>query len=330
MARLSVEFSTLALRNPILSASGTFGHGLEMQHIVPPSLLGGLVSKTVTLKPRPGNPLPRICETEAGFLNSIGLENRGVEAYRRDVLPQMARAGTCVITNIGGEKVEEFEELARMLDGESAIAAFEVNLSCPNVQEGKLPFATDPKMAARVIEKVRAATKKPVLAKLSPNVSRLSELAIAVEAGGAHGISAVNTVLGMKIDWRTRAPGLYTVQGGYSGVAIKPIALRCAWECARSVKIPVMGCGGIGSAADVLEFLVAGCSAVQVGTASFSDPGLLARLPGELEALLDSERIADVRELIGSLRLPRAPAAGKGERGPREGLDAANALGGSR
>ncbi|MBK7644203.1 MAG: dihydroorotate dehydrogenase [Planctomycetes bacterium] len=337
MARLSVEFSTLALRNPIFSASGTFGHGLEMQHIVPPTLLGGLVSKTVTLKPRPGNPLPRICETEAGFLNSIGLENRGVEAYRRDVLPAMARAGTCVITNIGGEKVEDFEELARILDGEDAIHAFEVNLSCPNVQEGKLPFATDPKMAARVIERVRAATRKPVLAKLSPNVSRLSDLAIAVEAGGAHGITAVNTVLGMKIDWRTRAPGLFTVQGGYSGMAIKPIALRCAWECARSVKIPVMGCGGITCAADVLEFLVAGCSAVQVGTASFSDPATLARLPGELDALLESAGISDVRELIGSLRIPRlpspsekvAPAPANTARGPREGVDAANALGGA-
>jgi dihydroorotate dehydrogenase (NAD+) catalytic subunit len=329
MARLQVEFSTLGLRNPILSASGTFGHGLEMQHIVPPELLGGLVSKTVTLKPRPGNPLPRICETEAGFLNSIGLENRGVEAYRRDVLPQMARAGTCVITNIGGEKLEDFEELARMLDGEAAIHALEVNLSCPNVQGGKLPFATDAKLAARVIERVRAATRKPVLAKLSPNVSRLSELAIAVESGGAHGITAVNTVLGMKIDWRTRAPGLFTVQGGYSGVAIKPIALRCAWECARSVKIPVMGCGGIGSAADVLEFLVAGCTAVQVGTASFSDPGLLARLPAELEALLDEARIADVRELIGSLCIPHAGPSAPASRAPREGIDAANALGGA-
>jgi dihydroorotate dehydrogenase (NAD+) catalytic subunit len=329
MARLSVEFSTLALRNPILSASGTFGHGLEMQHIVAPALLGGLVSKTVTLLPRPGNPLPRICETEAGFLNSIGLENRGVEAYRRDVLPHMARAGTCVITNIGGEQVEDFEELARILDGESAISAFEVNLSCPNVQEGKLPFATDPHMAARVIGRVRAATRKPVFAKLSPNVSRICELAIAVEAAGAHGITAVNTVLGMQIDWRTRAPGLSTVQGGYSGVAIKPIALRCAWECARSVKIPVMGCGGIRCAADVLEFLVAGCTAVQVGTASFSDPGLLGRLPAELDLLLEAEHIADVRELIGSLRIPRASAAGDGERGPREGLDAANALGGA-
>ncbi len=309
MARLAVALGSLGLRNPILSASGTYGHGLEMQHIAPPSTLGGLVSKTVTLKPRAGNPLPRICETEAGFLNSIGLENRGVEAYRRDVLPQMARADTLVVTNIGGESVEDFETLARLLDGEDAIDAFEVNLSCPNVQEGKLPFATDPRMAARVIERVRAATRKPVFAKLSPNVSRIADLAVAVEAAGADGITAVNTVLGMQVDWRTRKPGLFTVQGGYSGVAIKPIALRCAWECARSVKIPVIGCGGIASASDVLEFLVVGCAAVQVGTASFSDPGLLGRLAGELEALLDAERIADVRELVGTLRIPRAPSA---------------------
>lgn len=311
MARLSVALGPLQLRNPILSASGTFGHGLEMQHIAPPATLGGLVSKTVTLKPRAGNPLPRICETEAGFLNSIGLENRGVEAYRRDVLPQMARADTCVVTNIGGESVEDFETLARLLDGESAIDAFEVNLSCPNVQEGKLPFATDPRMAARVIERVRAATKKPVFAKLSPNVSRIADLAVAVEAAGADGICAVNTVLGMQVDWRTRKPGLATVQGGYSGVAIKPIALRCAWECARSVKIPVIGCGGITTATDVLEFLVVGCAAVQVGTASFSDPGLLGRLAQEVAALLDAERIADVRELVGTLELPRAAASAK-------------------
>lgn len=328
MARLSVALGPLELRNPILSASGTYGHGLEMQHIASPAKLGGLVSKTVTLRPRPGNPLPRICETEAGFLNSIGLENRGVEAYRRDVLPQMRQAETCVVTNIGGESVEDFEALARLLDGEEAIDAFEVNLSCPNVQEGKLPFATDPRMAARVIERVRAATKKPVLAKLSPNVSRIADLAVAVEAAGADGITAVNTVLGMAVDWRTRRPGLATVQGGYSGVAIKPIALRCAWECARSVKVPVIGCGGISSAADVLEFLVVGCTAVQVGTVSFSDPGLLGRLADELAALLDAERIGDVRELIGSLALPR-PAAPARPQHEQAGLVPGGARGGA-
>lgn len=306
MARLSVSLGRLRLENPILSASGTFGHGLEMQHLVPIEKIGGLVSKTVTLRPRPGNPTPRICETEAGFLNSIGLENRGLAAYVRDVLPAMARARTVVITNIGGERVEEFAELAAALDGESAIDAFEVNLSCPNVQAAKLPFATDPHMAERAISLVRAATRKPIFAKLSPNVSRIGEMAIAVEAAGADGITAVNTLLGMKIDWRTRRPGLFTVQGGYSGTGIKPIALRCAWECARSVSIPVIGCGGIMTADDVLEFLVAGCRAVQVGTASFGDPGLLGRMADEVSARLDAARVASVEELIGTLELPVA------------------------
>lgn len=279
-----------------------------MQHMVDFSCVGGLVSKTVTLKPRPGNPLPRICETEAGFLNSIGLENRGIEAYLRDVVPAVREADTLVITNIGGEKVEDFVELARILECESAIDALEVNLSCPNVQEGKLPFATDPRMAAMVIERVRQVCRKPIFAKLSPNVSRISDLALAVEAAGADGITAVNTVLGMKVDWKSRQPGLFTVQGGYSGTAIKPIALRCAWECARSVKIPVIGCGGVMCASDILEFMVVGCSAVQVGTASFGDPGLIGRLAGELEELLDQAGVKSMEELIGSLHLPAVPA----------------------
>ncbi len=308
VARLTVDLGPIRLANPILSASGTFGHGLEMRHIVPPGLVGGLVSKTVTLRPRPGNPSPRICETEAGFLNSIGLENKGLDHYVRTVLPEVASADTIIVTNIGAERVEEFAELAARLDHEAAVDVLEVNLSCPNVQDGKLPFSTDPAMAARVIERVRAATTKPILAKLSPNVSRISEMAIAVEAAGADGITAVNTVLGMKVDWRSRKPGLFTTQGGYSGTAIKPIALRCAWECARSVKIPVIGCGGIVTASDVLEFLVVGCRAVQVGTASFGDPAVLGRLAAEIEALLDSAGIGSVEELIGSLVLHAPPA----------------------
>ena len=314
MARLSVTLPPLVLRNPILSASGTFGHGLEMRHMIDVAKVGGLVSKTVTLRPRPGNPMPRVCETEAGFLNSIGLENKGIAYYIRELLPQMLAADTCVITNIGAERVEEFAELAAMLDGEPAVDALEVNLSCPNVQEGKLPFATDPHMAARVVERVKAATRKPILAKLSPNVSRIGEMAIAVESAGADGITAVNTVLGMKVDWRTRKPGLATVQGGYSGSAIKPIALRGAWECARAVKIPVVGCGGIYTASDVLEFLVVGCRAVQIGTASFGDPGLMGRLADEVEALLDRESIGDVNDLIATLRTPEAKSSGSAPR----------------
>jgi dihydroorotate dehydrogenase (NAD+) catalytic subunit len=301
MADLEVSLASLTLRNPLLSASGTFGHGLEMENVVSPSLVGGLVSKTVTLKPRPGNPQPRICETEAGFLNSIGLENRGLDAYLRDVLPSMLDADTHVVTNIGGECVEDFAEVARRLEGEPAVDALEVNLSCPNVQGGKLPFSTDPAVAEEAIAAVRAATSKPIFAKLSPNVSRIGDIARAAEAGGADGLTTVNTVLGMSVDWRTRRPGLFTTQGGYSGMAIKPIALRCAWECARAVSIPIIGCGGVQTAEDVLEFLVVGCSAVQVGTASFSDPALLGRLPDEISSMCDDQGLRSVAELIGSL-----------------------------
>lgn len=308
MASLAVSLGPLELRNPILSASGTFGHGLEMRHFSPPAALGGLVSKTVTLQPRPGNPHPRIFETEAGLLNSIGLENRGIEAYVRDVLPTMAEADTTVFTNIGGESAPEFAELAARLEDQPAVDALEVNLSCPNVQGGRLPFSTDAHMAEEVIRGVRAASTKPVFAKLSPNVSDVGELARAVEAGGADGITAVNTLLGMAVDWRSGAPGLATIQGGYSGAGIKPVALRCAWVAAEAVDIPVIGCGGIATAEDVLEFLVAGCCAVQIGTSCFSDPGRMGRLAGEVAALLDGAGVASVRELIGSLK-PRATGA---------------------
>jgi dihydroorotate dehydrogenase (NAD+) catalytic subunit len=313
MARLEVELCGLALANPILSASGTYGHGLEMLPFAAPESLGAWVSKTVTLAPRPGNPHPRLAETEAGLLNSIGLENRGIESYVRDVLPQWKGVAAVVITNIGGERPEEFAELAARLDGEPDVDALEINLSCPNVQGGRLPFATDPRMAESVVARVRAATRKPLLAKLSPNVSDIAEIARASEAGGADGITAVNTLLGMSVDWRTRRPRLATVQGGYSGVGIKPVALRCAWACARAVRIPVVGCGGIASADDALEFLVAGCRAVQVGTASFSDPSRIACLAGEMSARLDAASVGSVAEVIGTLRgtarIGAAPAA---------------------
>jgi len=314
MPDLSVELGPLHLRNPVLTASGTYGHGTEMCQFTPPERIGGLVSKTVTLAPRPGNAPPRICETEAGLLNSIGLENRGLEHYLAHTLPEVARADTVVVTNIGGEAAEEFVELARRLDREDAIDALEVNLSCPNVQGGRLPFGTDPDNAARVIAGVRAATSKPVLAKLSPNVARIADMARAVEEAGAHAITAVNTLLGLAVDWRTGRPGVATVQGGYSGPAVKPVALRCAWECARSVSIPVVGCGGIATADDALEFLVAGCAAVQVGTASFADPALPGRLVEELGARMEESGVARVADLIGTIhdgRPRRSPSQGR-------------------
>lgn len=298
MVELSVSLGPLRLRNPILSASGTFGHGREMELFSPASQLGGLISKTVTLRPRPGNPAPRLCETEAGLLNSIGLENRGLDHYLEHTLPQMASVDTVVFTNVGAEAIEEFAEITALLEGREEIDAFEVNLSCPNVQGGTLPFATDPAVVERVIASVRGVTDKPVFAKLSPNVTRIGEMAVAAEAGGAAGITAVNTLLGMSVDWRTGRPGLATTVGGYSGIGIKPVALRCAFECARAVSIPVVGCGGISTAGDVLEFLAVGCRAVQVGTASFSDPALLGRLAGEVGALLDRAGVMDVGEVV--------------------------------
>jgi len=313
-ADLTVVLAGLALRNPLLSASGTFGHGLEMRRMVSPSAVGGLVSKTVTRLPRPGNPMPRVAETEAGFLNSIGLENRGIRAYIEKTLPEVQDADTVVITNIGGHSAAEFAELAAALDARPEVHALEVNLSCPNVDGGKLPFSTDPRVAEEVIRRVREATKKPLFAKLSPNVTRIEDIAVAVEAGGADAITAVNTVLGVALDWRTRKPRLNTIVGGYSGSAIKPIALRCALACATAVDIPIIGCGGIQTADDVLEFMVAGCTAVQIGTASFSDPGRLAALAEELEQLLDQAGIASIRELIGTLdRAPRTQLRPAGE-----------------
>jgi dihydroorotate dehydrogenase (NAD+) catalytic subunit len=297
----SVRIGPLALRNPVLSASGTYGHGLEMEVFTAAPELGAWVSKTVTRAPRGGNASPRICETEAGLLNSIGLENRGIEHYVAQILPVMARADTVVVTNIGGERVEDFAELARRLDGEAAVDALEVNLSCPNVQGGKLPFATDRVLAAEVVRAVRAATHKPIFAKLSPNTAGLGEIAKAVEGAGADAITAVNTLLGLALDWRTRRPGLATVQGGYSGPGIKPVALRCAWECARAVAIPVIGCGGIQDAHDALEYLVAGCSAVQVGTASFADPTLPGKIAREMARLAAAAGHASLRELCGTI-----------------------------
>jgi dihydroorotate dehydrogenase (NAD+) catalytic subunit len=310
MPDLGIELGPLSLRNPVLSASGTYGHGLEMRWFTPPELLGGLVSKTVTPRPRPGNPAPRICETEAGLINSIGLENKGIDAYVADVLPAMAGADTVVFTNIGGETPEEFALLAARLDSEDAVDALEVNLSCPNVDGGRLPFATDPAVAAGVIALVRRATQKPIFAKLSPNVSNIGAIARAVEGAGADGVTAINTLLGMAVDWRTGRPGVATVQGGYSGPALKPVALRCAWECARSISIPVIGCGGIASADDALEFLVAGCTAVQIGTAAFADPSLPGRIAQELAARLSAAGVERVRDLIGTIRDGRPDAGG--------------------
>jgi dihydroorotate dehydrogenase (NAD+) catalytic subunit len=301
---LGVEIGGLKLRNPVLVASGTFGHGDELRPFVDYGAIGAVVLKTVTLAPRPGHPPPRLFETASGLLNAIGLENRGVDHFLARELPSLAGCGTPIVVNVGGERPEEFEALAARMEGVEECAAIEVNLSCPNIQGGALPFSSSAVGCESVIRRVRAATRKPLFAKLSPNVTRIGEIARAAEGAGADAVTAVNTLLGLAVDWRARRPRLAAGFGGFSGPAIKPVALRMVFECARAVRIPVIGCGGVGSAEDVCEFLVAGASAVQVGTWNYVDPGAASRIASDLAALLAREKIGSVRDLVGSLRWP--------------------------
>lgn len=302
--RLAVRLGALRLRNPVMSASGTFGHGAEMQGFVPPSAMGALVLKTVTPHPRHGNPLPRIHETPAGMLNSIGLENKGIEVFLREGWPKLLALDVPLVMNIGGESEEEFSSIAKRLVGLPQLAAVEVNLSCPNVQGGRLPFATDPSAAHDAIAAVRSELNVPLFAKLSPNVARIAPIAEAVEKAGADAITAINTLLGLGLDWRRRKPHLATVVGGFSGPAIKPVALRMVRECSLAVKIPIIGCGGISCAEDVMEFLVAGASAVQVGTWSYVRPNGILEIVQDLSRLLDEEGIEAIEAWVGTLDRP--------------------------
>ena len=287
---LKTTLGNLTLANPVLSASGTFGSGWEGRSFSDLQRIGGLVSKTVTVLPRHGNPPPRIQETPSGMLNSIGLENKGADYFLAESLPRMKQLaaggnGPRVIVNIGGESVDEFVQLAERFSA-AGVDALEVNLSCPNVQEGRLLFSTEPRLCEAAVRAVKRVATVPVFAKLSPNVTDITVIARAAEHGGADGITAINTLIGMAIDWRKRRPILGRGIGGLSGPAIKPVALRMVYECARTVKIPVIAVGGVQSASDVLEFVCAGASAVQIGTALFTDPGLMVRIVDELEALL--------------------------------------------
>lgn len=282
---LETKLGSLRLANPVLSASGTYGSGWEGHAFSDLSRVGGLVSKTVTLRPRHGNPPPRIWETASGMLNSIGLENKGVEWFLADTLPKMRTLGPKLIINIGGETLAEFVQLAELFCS-AGIDALEVNLSCPNVQEGKLLFSTDPRMTERTVAAVKRVANVPVFAKLSPNVTDITPIARAAEQGGADGITAINTLIGMAVDWRKQKPVLSRGIGGLSGPAIKPVALRMVHEVAKCVRIPIIGVGGARTAEDVLEFLCAGASAVEIGTASFVDPAVFVGIVDDLERLL--------------------------------------------
>lgn len=291
----------MCLKNPVLAASGTVGYGEDLEGFIDPSLYGGIVAKSISIKPRGGNPLPRTVETAAGMLNSIGLENPGIESFCRDRLPRMRRYGTAIIVNIVGDTVTEYVELAGILDGEAGVDAIEVNVSCPNVPEG-LRFGVEAEATRDLIASLRRATSRPIIAKLTPNAPDVVQVARAAADGGADAISLVNTFLGMAVDWRRRISRLGRPMGGLSGPAIKPMALRLVWEVARGVGIPVIGMGGIATAEDVLEFLVVGARAVQVGTAHFVRPWAVREILDGLKEALESEGIRSVEEIIGTFR----------------------------
>ncbi len=300
---LRVNIGSLRLRNPVLTASGTFGYGREFADLTNLHRLGGVVTKGISLAPRPGNPPPRIVETACGMLNAIGLENVGVEEFIRRKMVFLRSVGTRVIVNILGDSIEDYARLAERLTGVEGIDALEVNISCPNVQKGGVAFGTVPEMAAAVTAAVRAATDLPLIVKLSPNVTDISRMATVVEEAGADAVSLINTLVGMAIDWRTRRPRLANVVGGLSGPAIKPVALRMVWQVARTVSIPVIGIGGISRAEDALEFLVAGATAIQVGTANFYQPAAAEEIIADMASLLQEQGEQSVRDIIGSLQV---------------------------
>ena len=301
---LRVELAGLELKNPVMTASGTFGYGLEFAPYGDLRELGGIVVKGLSLKPREGNPMPRVAETPSGMLNAIGLQNCGVERFLKSYLPSLPWRETPILANLYACDPDEFAELAGVLSQAEGVAALEVNISCPNVKEGGVLFGQDPAQAARVTEAVkRRAGGKPVMVKLSPNVADIVSIARAVEDAGADIISLINTLTGMAVDVRTRRPRLANVVGGLSGPAIKPVALRCVWQVSRAVKVPVVGMGGIASALDVLEFILVGASAVQVGTANFLRPDFSFRLVRELAEKAREMRVESLEELRGSLKL---------------------------
>lgn len=301
-ADTSVRLAGLALKNPVMTASGTFGYGLEFAPYGDLQALGGIVVKGLSLKPRLGNPMPRIAETPCGMLNAIGLQNCGVEKFLRDKLPLLPHATTPIVANLYACDADEFAELAGVLSAEDGVAALEVNISCPNVKAGGIAFGQDPAMAGRLAEAVKKrAGDKPVWVKLSPNVTDIVEIARAAVLGGADALTCINTLTGMAVDIRTRRPRLANVIGGLSGPAIKPVALRCVWQVCRAVSAPVIAVGGISCAEDVLEFILVGAHAVQIGTANFMRPDTAFRIAERLPALMEELGIESLDAYRGSL-----------------------------
>lgn len=300
---LSVNLAGINLRNPVMTASGTFGYGEEFAEYCDLEKIGAFVTKGLSLKPRAGNPTPRIVETPGGMLNAIGLQNVGIDAFIAKKVPFLRTVDTPAVANYFGNTVEEYVEMTRRLDVIPEVAALEINISCPNVKQGGIVFGTDPDCAASVVSACREATVKPLIVKLSPNVTDIVAMARACEDAGADCLSLINTLTGMAIDLNRRRPVLANVTGGFSGPAIKPIALRMVWQVARAVKVPIIGIGGIMNATDALEFILAGATAVQVGTASFINPGAAAQIADDMAAWMAANGVADIKSLIGALEV---------------------------
>ncbi len=302
MKNLSVNIAGLHFKNPVTTASGTFGYGDEFLDFIDLSRLGGIFVKAVTGKNRDGNAYPRMAETSSGMLNSVGLQNKGIDHFCREIYPRIRHFDTHMIVNVSGSTVEEYIEVAERINELEMIPAIELNISCPNVKLGGMAFGTVPAMAAEVTSEVRKVYKKVLMVKLSPNVTSIGDLAKAVVDGGADVITLINTLLGMAIDAERRRPVLSTITGGLSGPAIKPIALRMVWQTHKAVRVPIIGLGGIMNATDAIEFILAGASAIQVGTANFIDPSVSVKIVDGIEAYLDRHKINNVSDLVGALR----------------------------
>jgi dihydroorotate dehydrogenase (NAD+) catalytic subunit len=299
MVNLGLKIGNLFLKNPVLTASGTFGYGSEFDDFFEVDRLGGIILKGTTLEPREGNPYPRMAETPSGMLNSVGLQNKGIDYFEKHIYPLVSAYNTNVIINVNGNLIEEYVALAERINKLDKIPAIELNISCPNVKMGGMVFGTNPQTAREVTRAVRSVFKKTLIVKLSPNVTSIVEFAKIAEEEGADSISLINTLLGMAIDTRSLKPSLSTITGGLSGPAIKPIALRMVWQVARAVKIPVIGIGGIMNSIDAIEFLLAGASAIQVGTASFIDPMTPIKILEGIETFLEERGFSDISEITG-------------------------------
>lgn len=303
MAKLETRIGGLTLKNPVLTASGTFGYGTEFSEFIDLSRLGGYIIKGTTLNPREGNPYPRMAETPSGMLNCVGLQNKGVHYLKDHIYPNIKDIDSCLIVNLSGSTVEDYAEAAEIIGTMDKVQAIELNISCPNVKQGGMAFGTTTQGVEQVVSAVRKAYNKTLIVKLSPNVTSISEIALAAEAVGADSVSLINTLMGMAIDAERRKPLLSMVTGGLSGPCVKPVALRCVWQVAKAVKIPVVGLGGIMNATDAIEFFLAGATAIEIGTANFIDPETTVKVVDGINEYLDRHNFKSITEIIGQLEV---------------------------